>query len=160
MDHSSLFRECLEQLDLPRARAVWGQCAPHLPQPGSDDDLLATLHMARTAAKSLGFKLRAYSHAWLLERGLPSQLPDGLKPSAERLYPRKVSAVGISVNVKPDFAPAGDMIRAAMENAVLEAVEDKKLEDSTHVRARMQDARMKERRALFGRTGLVRVGGG
>jgi len=156
MDHSALFRECMEQLDATRARAVWGHVCPHLPQPANDAHTLVVLHMARTAAASMKFKSRAYSHAWLVERGYPSQLPDELKPSAERMYPRNAPAVGISVNFRaPELAPAAVMIRGAMENAVLEAEADGKLENSEHVKARMAEARAKERKALFGRLSLV-----
>jgi hypothetical protein len=152
-------RRCMEALDVPGMRALWAKQSPHLDQPKSDEDALVALHMARTGSEFLAFKHRAYSHAWLSERGLPSQLPDRLKPRAERLYPRAVSAVGISFRVRdPLLKPAYDMIRGAMEGAVLEADADGRIEDSPFVKARMNEAKDKERRALFGRFGLVKVG--
>jgi hypothetical protein len=66
----------------------------------SDAEALVTLHHARTQAESIALKLRAWSHRWLLEHGYPSGLPDHLKPSAERIYPRVVEGVGISVNFR------------------------------------------------------------
>lgn len=156
--HNDMTR-CLESLDIQAARGLWGIHFPHLSAPASDDDMLTMLHMARTQSEAIGFKLRAYSHRWLTERGYPSQLPDRLKPSAERLYPKVAHAVGISYNfIAPDLKPAADMIRGAMESAVMEADADGKLTDSPFVKARMYEARDKERRALFGRIGLIKVG--
>jgi hypothetical protein len=45
-----------------------------------------------------------------------------------------------------------------MEGAVMDADADGKLTDSPFVKARMYEARDKERRALFGRIGLIKVG--
>src|SRR5215218_10937824 len=90
-------RHILETLDVEGARRLWSFVNPHLPQDGTDADFLASLHHARTQAESMHLSHRAYSHRWLEERGLPSGLPDHLKPSAQRMYPRIVSAVGIVV---------------------------------------------------------------
>jgi hypothetical protein len=150
---------CLETLDVSAARKVWGALSPHIPAPAKDADMLTMLHMARTQSDAIGFKLRAYSHRWLTERGYPSQLPDHLKPSAERLYPKVAHAVGISYNFRDEaLKPAADMIRGAMEGAVMDADADGRLTDSPFVKARMYEARDKERRALFGRIGLIKVG--
>lgn len=149
---NAAFRRCLETLDTADASRLWAHAFPHLPAPDNDVAMLTMLHVARTQTKSIAFKLRAYSHRWLLERDLPSQLPDELKPSAERVYPRVALAVGISYMFRdPLLKPASDMIRGAMETAVLEAEGDGKLLDSEHVKARMYEARDRERRALFGR---------
>jgi hypothetical protein len=51
----------------------------------------------------------------------------------------------------PAKAEAGLLIRGAMEHAVLEAEGDGKLLDDAHVRRRMQEARAKAKRQLFGR---------
>ena len=150
---------CLESLDIQAARGIWGAAFPHFPTPASDDEFLTMLHMARTQSSAVMFKLRAYSHRWLTERDLPSQLPDHLKPSAERLYPRVASAVGISYNFHaPELQPAAVLIRGAMEGAVLEADADGKLTDAPHVKTRMYAARDRERKALFGRVGLFKIG--
>jgi hypothetical protein len=156
---SNQLTRSLETLDVQAARGAWGAMFPHLSPPQSDDDMLTMLHMARTQSEQIAFKLRAYSHRWLTERGYPSQLPDHLKPSAERLYPKVAHAVGISYNFRDEtLKPAADMIRGAMEGAVMDADADGKLTDSPFVKARMYEARDKERRALFGRIGLIKVG--
>ena len=153
------FRRCLEALDVADGFRVWKHTFPHLPAPENDEGMLIMLHMARTQTKSLPFRLRAYSHAWLGERGLPSQLPDHLRRSAERIYPRVSAAVGISFKVSdPLLKPAYDLVRGAMEGAVYEAEADGKLRDDAHVKTRMAEAKEREKRAVFGRIGLIRVG--
>lgn len=150
MSHADEMRRCLEQQDLAGLCRLWAHVAPHLPPPKTQDDARKTMHIARTQAESLAFVFRAYSHAWLTEHGLPSMLPDHLKPSAERLYPRVVSAVGISVNARdPEFQPAAKLIERAMSDAVADAYADGRT-DPTFVAARMGEARTKERRRLFG----------
>lgn len=138
-------REALATLDVDLMRKAWTQLFPHLPPPKTHVDALAAIHMARTAAESMSLKQRAYSHQWLTERQLPSQLPDRLKPKAERLYPVRVEAVGISVNSK--YAVVRDAIQTAMQDAVLDcyANGDKAPEI---VKPRMMEARARERRGL------------
>jgi hypothetical protein len=149
---SDVMRECLETADVHSARELWRKAAPHLPQPKDDDEALRTIHYARTCSDAISTPARCYSHCWLTERGLPSGLPDRLKKRAERIYPRIVSAVGVAVRMRnPEEAPAGLEIRKAMVNAVLEAEADGRLTDSQHVRRRIAEARLKERKALFGR---------
>lgn len=103
------------------------------------------LHAARTVSESVPFQARAYSHRWLTERGLPSQLPDALKPKAERAYPRVVSGVGISVNSK--YVEVKNRVRGAMEYAVEDcyAMGD---EDPVIVKKQMFEARKRELRGL------------
>ena len=102
--------------------------------------------MARTASVALPLKLRAYSHRWLLDHNYPSQLPDELKPRAERLYPQHIVAVGISVNSK--YALVKDAIQGAMQNAVVEAYADGNEKQPDIVKKRMLEARQKERKGL------------
>lgn len=154
MDVGAEFRRCLEDLDVAGVRKLWAHISPNLPAPKSDAEALTTLHMARTAAESMPLKLRAYSHRWLLDRGLPSQLPDPLKPKAERLYPRVIEAVGISVNFSsPLLKPAEALIRTSMEDAVNDVFADDPHPDPALVSARMAEARERETKALFGRMG-------
>jgi hypothetical protein len=137
------FRQALEQLDVALARKMWAHVMPHLPSPTSDDQALIVMHMARTGAQSIRFHFRAYSHAWLIERGFPSSLPDELRPRAERIYPITVPAVGIAVQNRTPVALA---IRSAMEGAVLDAgVKDSKL-----TKRAILSARAKARRQLLG----------
>jgi hypothetical protein len=134
------FRRALEDCDIALARKIWAHAMPHLPQPKDDAQALVMLHHARTQASSIAFKLRAYSHAWLCERGYPSGLPDELRPRAERIYPRIASVVGIATRTRSDLALA---VRTAMSGAVMEAVEDRRIDDAPFVRSRMSEARAK-----------------
>lgn len=147
MDMSATFRRALQDLDVSLIRKVWRVIAPHLPQPKTDEDALMALHVARTGADSMDLGQRAYSHAWLLERGLPSQLPDHLKPSAQRMYPVTVSSVGISVTSKHEFVK--DSVQGVMRLAVLDCYGNGD-EDPKIVKPRMMDAKDKELKALFG----------
>lgn len=145
------WQRALEEMDIPALRAGWAAASPHLPQPSSDGEATLTAHMARTSAESIPLKLRAYSHAWLTERGYPSQLPDHLKPAAEKLYPKPLYGVGIIVGTASAMMkPALKLIRESMEYAVLEAEGDGKLLDAAHVKTRMMEARAKTIDKLFG----------
>lgn len=145
------FRDLLEAGDVRSLRRYWAEKAPNMPQPKSAEEAEIVMHRARTEAESVAFRHRAYSHAWLCERCLPSGLPDRLKPSAEKLYPVEKLGVMISVNFKSRWMkPAANEVRGAMEHAVLEAEADGLLANSAHVSARMADAREKTMRALFG----------
>lgn len=139
-----------ESLDVPAARRIWRTIAPHLPQPGSDHEVLIMLHHARTQSEDIAFKDRAYSHAWLCDYNVASGLPDHLKPRAERLYPRVIEGVGIGVKAMSSLmGPIAGHIRASMEDAVLEAYADKRT-DPAHVRQRMAEAKAKTIRKLIG----------
>jgi hypothetical protein len=132
-------------------RSLWSHVFPGLPQPESREQAEIVMHRARTEAESVSLKARAYSHAWLCERGLPSGLPDDLKPKAERIYPVVVSAVGVSINARsPLLQPAAKMV----ERVVCDAVEDLYADgrtDPTFVRSRILEVKDREFRALFGR---------
>lgn len=145
------FRKALENLDVTLARKIWRHVHPNMPQPKTDEEALQTMHYARTVMAPIAFKLRAYSHCWLMERNLPSGLPDRLRPSAQRLYPVTVSAVGISVKgnsvIGRELAP---LIRSAMEKVVNEAYADGKTEPG-FLKKRMLEARDNEMRILIGR---------
>lgn len=150
MTYSSEFRRCMETLDVPGVRALWRKISPHLSQPATDEDALASLHMARTASEAMTLKARAYSHRWLEDRGLPSQLPDALKPRAERIYPRVVTGVGLAINLGArELAPAGEMIRKAMSDEIEDCYAARR-EDPDYVKPRMNDAGARERKRLFG----------
>lgn len=149
--HQDAFRRCLDELDVAGIRRLWKHVSPNLPQPRNDKDALIALHIARTASDAIEFEKRAYSHRWLMDSGLPSRLPDNLKPGAERIYPTIAQGVGISVNSKSDlFKPILAPVRQAMEVAVLEADADRKLSHSDYVRARMKEARDRTIRKLLG----------
>lgn len=146
------FLSLLEAGDVEGLRKAWGEISPHLPQPETYAQAEITMHMARTSHEQVSLKARAWSHRWLEERSFPSQLPDALKPKAERIYPRVASAVGISVNSDNQYIkPILGEVRQSMEHAVLEAEADGKLEDSNHVYSRMMDAKDRTFRQLLGR---------
>jgi hypothetical protein len=149
-DYSAAFRRCLETADVALMRKLWRHLQPNLPQPETDEATLTAIHMARTSAQSIDVKLRMYSHAWLVERGVPSLLPDDMRASAMRMYPRVARAVGISVNARSEWMrPATLPVRQAMENAVLEAFADNA--DDATVKRHMMEAKERTMRQLFGR---------
>jgi len=151
MGHAAEFRRCLEQVDAAGIRKLWRHVSPHLQQPKDDFEATVAIHHARTQTETIALKLRAWSHRWLTDHGYPSGLPDRMKPSAERLYPRVVEAVGISVNFRsPVLQPITPLVRGAMEDAVAEAYADKRTEPS-FVRARMQEAKERTVRRLVGK---------
>jgi hypothetical protein len=145
MSIATAVRRCLVDLDVPGIRAIWAKISPHLPQPKTDGEALAALHAARTASESVPLRMRAYSHRWLTERQLPSQLPDRLKPSAEQICPRVATSVGIAVG--SPIPVVRDCIRGAMEYAVHDCYANGDT-DPAIVKPQMMEARRKERKAL------------
>lgn len=147
---SGELRRCLEAVDVAGVRRLWQHVSPHLPQPKTDAEARVAIHHARTQSQSIAFKLRAYSHRWLTDNGYPSGLPDELKPRAERIYPKVVEAVGISVNFRtPEFRPVSGLVRGAMSDAVLESFADR-VTDPVKVSAHMAEAKRKTIRKLLG----------
>jgi hypothetical protein len=139
--------DCLERVDIHEMRRLWEKVSPQFPI-HDDAGMRAAIHMARTKSEMVRFKLRAYSHAWLIDHGYPSLLPDELRPKAQRIYPVTAHAVGIAVQSKYDEVRA--TVTQAMQGAVLEAEADGRLADSPFVKDRMQDARMRALKQLFG----------
>lgn len=138
------FRQLLEDGDVDKLWQMWGRIAPHLPQPKSRDQAEITMHMARTAAESIPESKRVYSHHWLSERSLPSQLPQAMIP------PQIAEAVGISVNFRSVYLkPAADEVRGAMEGAVEDCFANGD-RDPAVVQAQMAAAKDRTMRALFG----------
>lgn len=134
----SAFRECLDRLDVETARKAWAAAFPAYPPLGDDGSVLKLLHYARTSAESMRLQERAYSHRWLLERGFPSGLPDHMRPSAERMYPRVEGCVGISTRTQSALARE---VRGAMEYAVEETYADGHRHHPHVVKARMMERR-------------------
>lgn len=151
MAGNAAFRALLEAGDVEGLRRYYAAHMAHLPQPKTNAEAEIVMHLARTASASVAFKHRAYSHAWLCERNLPSQLPDMLKPAAERLHPKVVEGVMVSVNFRNELLkPAAKLVR----DAINEAIEDCYAEGDTDpvlVRQRMDAAKAAEMKALFGR---------
>lgn len=143
-EYADEFRRCLIELDIKGMRAIWSHVAPHLPA-GTDEQVLATMHRARTESVTMPLNLRQYSHEWLTERGIPSGLPEKGRPVI-------VEAVGISVNFSSDvLRSAKPIIERVMADAVEDIYADDAHPDPMFVRGRMADARRKETVKLFGR---------
>lgn len=143
-------RRCLLEMDVPGIRAAWAKAAPHLPQPASDEEALIALHHARTQARSIPFRVRAWSHRWLVERGLPSGLPDRLRPRAEQVAPRVADAVGVAVIAGSSLTrPIAGLVRDAMSEAVSECYADGHSEAEI-LRPRMLEARARTVKQLLG----------
>jgi len=150
------FRQCLEEMDVAGIRKLWRARAPPPHPPVDDREAEATLHRARTDGRVLSLKQLAYSHRWLEDRGYPSGLPDDLKPKAERIYPRIVEGVGISVHIgSPVLRPAIPIIRGAMEEVVLDEYAGKV--QIERLKGRMREAKEKTVRKLFGWATVPRV---
>lgn len=144
------FRNLLQAGDVEGLRAFWRNASPHLPQPETREQAKIVMHRARTEAESLPIDKRAYSHRWLCDRGLPSGLPDELKPRAERIYPRVVEAVGISVNARSEMLkPLAREVERAMADAVEEAYADGRT-DPGFIKTRMAEVKDRTWRQLMG----------
>ena len=76
-------------------RKLWATLFPQYPQPQTEEHAEIVLHLARTESEAVSTHKRLYSHAWLVERGLPSKLPDILRPRSE--HPERVLGVGLAV---------------------------------------------------------------
>lgn len=139
--------DCLERVDIEGMRRLWAKVAPKMAT-HDDAGMVVAIHLARTKSELVRFKLRAYSHAWLIDHGYPSLLPDELRPRAQRLYATTAHAVGIAVKSKYDEVRI--TVGGAMQDAVLEAEADGRLTDSPFVKARMMEARRRATKKLFG----------
>lgn len=147
---AAAFREALAAGDVAAVMRLHSQALPHLPAPESRDAAEASMHMARTQAEWLHDQKRCYSHAWLTERGFPSQLPDNLKPKAERLFPVIAEGVLVSINTN---SPAFKPVAAEAQRAACDAVEDCYANGDTDpalVRSRILEARERTFRTLAG----------
>jgi hypothetical protein len=139
--HAAAFKRALENATSKVQELFGARCAASA---ATENDVitLVTIHHARTQAPNIVFKLRAYSHAWLTERGFPSGLPDKLRPKAQRMYPRIVDAVGIAVKTPPWRRELGKAIQKAMSDVVEDCYANGDT-DPVLMRARMTEARMK-----------------
>lgn len=136
-------KQAFEDMDIGLARKLWAHVAPNMPQPENDYQARIVMHIARTKADTLGFGFRAWSHAWLIERGLASLLPDQLRPRAERMYPRVEHAVGVAVRALNEArAPLAKMVERAMSGAVADCYANGDTEPEL-VKKRMHEARMR-----------------
>ncbi len=134
------FRRILEELDISGFALISRALGMKFKDDASAE---VTMHHARTQVEAISFDMRAYSHAWLTERGFPSGLPDELRPRAQRLYPVVAEAVGVSVRGLGNVVtPLSDVVERAMSDAVAECYADGERR-SDIVKARMAEARHK-----------------
>lgn len=150
--HAGEMRRCLLELDVAAHRRLHRHLCPHHDQPATDREALITMHLARAMRADLPLKARAYSHRWLLDNGLPSPLPDNLKPMADRLYPRVAEAVMVSAMARSDmFKPAAALIQNAMVAVAEDTFATDKKVDHIKLRADLREARVVAINQLFGR---------
>jgi hypothetical protein len=148
---ATAFLALLEAGDIAGLQKAWAKISPHLPRPETREAAEIVMHHARTQNRGVTLKARAWSHRWLIERSLPSGLPDELKPKAERMYPVIVDGVGIVVKASnPRLQPLADEVRREMEVAVADAYADGN-KDPAFVKARMEEAKSRTYRTLLGR---------
>lgn len=144
-------QRCLESADVAGVRRLWAYVRPGMPQPKTDAEALIILHMARTQNIACSFAARAYSHRWLLDNGYPSQLPDNLKPKAERLYPAIHEGVGLAIGAKNILGRAlKPHVEGAMIYAINEVYADHKRPYAPTVKKRMMEARDYTMKKLIG----------
>jgi len=138
MDKAAAMLDMLERCDVQGVRRLWRKLEPTQPQPLDDAAALVALHAARTKCQGVTFKARAYSHAWLMDRGYPSLLPDELRPMAHRVYPVIASAVGFAMKgTSPQMREIIPAVQKDVSDAIEEAAADGRLLDSPFVRARI-----------------------
>ncbi len=144
MSISAAFRAALYDADVRRTRHLWAQVSPDMPQPESDGEAEVIMHQARTAADSVPIQKRIYSHAFLAERGLPSQLPEGMKPPRERngppvIFPAALIGVG-TLSSNCDRREEAKAMERAMADAVGDMITSGII-DRERIAKRMWEAR-------------------
>jgi hypothetical protein len=152
MSAQTEFHAALASCDVRLVRKASAKLFPHLPQPHTYADAEKSMHMSRTQLPTLSDSQRLYSHQWLTERGLPSQLPDELRPKAERVHP--VIAEGVMVAVlaqTEEMRPFAQVLERAMSDAVADAYANGDTAPAI-VKDRMQAARSRTYRDLLGTT--------
>lgn len=146
-DHSEEMFRCLRDCDVGAVMKLWKHISPDMPQPDNEHQARVMIHYARTRMQKMPNRYRFYSHCWLRDEGLPSALPDNMRPRAERLYPVGVRAVGVSSGKaggeKTEFNYA---VQKAMSDAVLETYADGHQDQPQIVKARIMEKRAEFKR--------------
>jgi hypothetical protein len=126
---------------------IWRAEKPDMPHPESKYQALVMIHYARTHMATMRQQLRFYSHAWLRDHGLPSALPDHLRPRAERMYPKVIGAVGVASGSGPGTkGPFNYAVERVMSDAVLECEADGHALSDPVVKRRMLEKRAEFKR--------------
>ena len=129
------FRQAMVEGDFVRCGQLWADGFPNMPRP---KDIEAAMHKARTASISMPDPKRIYSHNWLEERLLPSDLPDELKPEK----PVFTYGIGVSVNSmskREDRVEEAKAVEFAMGQAGASAMSDG-VEDTVLIKKIMREA--------------------
>ncbi len=147
-EHRAEMQRIIREIDGEAAIKLHKHIFPHLPPPANVTEAIKSLHIARTAMKTATNKERFYSHCWLRDYnlGFLSQLPDVLKPSAEKMYPIVARSVGIAVKSAQEGDPMGIAVRGVMEDAVRETYADGHGDDPKIVKGRMMEMRARFKR--------------
>lgn len=155
-DYNTAMRQCLIDVDVGLMRKLTATVFPQFPAPGTDAEVEGSIHYARTVAESIPFRYRAYSHAWLCERALPSGLPDDLRPKAERMYPRIVDAVGVAVlatgSTSEEKRQLGGLVRDAMNEVVMDHYSSDRAREPERIKRDMLRRRTEFWKRLFERS--------
>ena len=146
----NVFRDLLQAGDVHGVMRVWAKLYPDWPQPQNAEEGRIMMHYARTQAASVGKAERVYSHFWLVERGIPSALPNELMPKAEQVEQKIVTAVGVAVLTQtPELIPVAKQVEKAMADAVADCYANGDIEPAI-VQARMAEAQTKALAQLLG----------
>lgn len=115
------FRQALRDRDVPLLMLASKVLFPADQQPADEQEATAQMHVARTMQGWMTLEERAYSHFWLLDRGIPTMLPPALRPKAERYKPDIKASVGIAWGTGKEWLkPAGPLLIGAMISTVQE----------------------------------------
>jgi len=145
-----IMRRALEEHDVLTCCKLWEAVAPGMPHQKDPETACARMHIACTMADNVALRSRAYSHRWLLDHGLPSRLPDELKPKAERMFPKIADAIGIACGGTSELGRAiAPLVQGAMESVVLEHYADG-VKDPRIIKPRMLEARKTTVKKLLG----------
>jgi len=150
------YYRALEAGDSKELRRLWSHSHSHLPQV-SEKEAEKMLHLARCGTGTLPLKLRAYSHRWLVERNIPSPLPDEIRPECERLYPRIADSVALCFRASN---PAFKEVAAYAQHKASLAVEEMWAEndkDPLRVRNRIKEVKLQSEREMLGHYTLRKV---
>lgn len=115
----------LRSMDAKALLKAWPKAFPHLPAPETEAEALKTLHMARINAAAMTEAEKEYSRQWLADHDIVLAY-----------------AVGISVN-----SPTPD-VKTAIHDAMRQAVVQAGDAAPEIVRAKMHEARNRERKGL------------
>lgn len=139
MHHASEFRRCLQTADVAGIMRIWAHTNPHLPQP-TPNEALIQLHIARVEARSMPEKLKAWSVAFLDERGYRKV---GGKWILGEPRPAE-AALSVGIASKSAYPEVKAIIERVMQDALLNEMAKGTTEPEIQ-RAKMLEARAKRR---------------